>query len=199
MIVLLAYLNFALGGIDLSERLSLVLAFAIGPVAIVGLLDYFRKLSDKVSGGLLQTATVFLVIAFALLNLMLVVQQSIFSFYSSSLAGAESESAKELVQIACRAVNPVQLGIDVSFDIFYCLGIIFLSSVFLGLNRIHKFIGMYGILSAGLLLTFNIYTFPIPPADAGLIDIGPFTIIFWAGLIAGDFIDKRRVNKKAAD
>ena len=190
-VVLLAYLNFAIGGIELSERLSLVLAFAIGPVAIFGVLSLTRELSKEVKGSLLRIATVFLVIAFALLNLMIVVQQSIFSYFQTYFNEADGEAAKDSLRMILKGVNPVQLGIDVSFDIFYCLGIIMLSAVILRLSLAHKVLATYGILSSGALLVLNLWTFPVPPADAGLIDFGPFTALFWITLIIIEQLRKR--------
>ena len=43
--ILLAYLNFAFGWVLLSQRLSLVLAFAIGPVAVCGTLATSESLA----------------------------------------------------------------------------------------------------------------------------------------------------------
>ena len=42
-------------------------------------------------------------------------------------------------------------------------------------------------------LSLNLITFPLPPKNAGLIDLGPYTIIWWILLII--YIDK--IQKKA--
>jgi len=43
--VLVVYLNFALGWVRLSQRLTLLLAFAIGPAAIFGIVGLCERLA----------------------------------------------------------------------------------------------------------------------------------------------------------
>jgi hypothetical protein len=45
--------------------------------------------------------------------------------------------------------------------------------------RFGKILGGLGALLAILLLGFNLYTFPIPPANANLIDFGPFVGLWY--------------------
>ena len=182
-IIILAYLNFALHVIELSQKLTLILAFAIGPVAIYGVLKLYKELTNLDKTTSLLVGTVFLIIAFALLNLMLVVQQSIFISMKDYIASETDSKTQDSLRLILKGLNHVQLGIDVSFDIFYCLGLILLSLALYKNPEIGKFIGVFGVVSAALLLIFNMATFPLPPANAGLVDLGPLTGVWWLLLI----------------
>ena len=59
LVVVLAYLNFATNVVSLPERLALMLAFAIGPVAIVGVLEIYRELAPGSPGPMLRVGTSF--------------------------------------------------------------------------------------------------------------------------------------------
>ena len=87
-VVLLAYLNFAFGWVMLSQRLSLLLAFAIGPVATFATLALSENLSKVFDKSTIRIGSIFLVIAFALLTLMLTMQQAIFAEYQHLLVAA---------------------------------------------------------------------------------------------------------------
>ena len=183
LLVLLVYLNETVFGIPIPDRLVLVLFFLLGPVAIVGILQFRKRLLRHYTGDLLNIATVFLIIAFSLLNLMLVVQQSSFAFHRKALQEAADESVKESLVLAFTEVNPVQLGIDISWDIFYCIGIILLSMVLLHLSLAWKILGIYGLITGLGLFALNMWTFPVPPGESGLIDFGPLSALFWVALI----------------
>lgn len=91
---------------------------------------------------------------------------------------ATSEDAKALLKASFIGVNRVQLGLDVAFDIFVTI-----SWILFGLNiakspRFSKILGYIGCLLALGLLTLNLYTFPNPPADSGLFDLGPFLALW---------------------
>lgn len=182
LLMVLTYLSFAFGTVPRSQA-AIILAFFIGPVAIAGMLDWYKDLAATHGGSILKVGTVYLVIAFALLTLMLVVQQDIFSSFDRFHAQATGEAAQETLRLVFNGVNRVQTGIDVAFDIFYCLGLIFLSAVLYTHSGYGKIFGIFGIGSAVGLLALNLYAFPRPPADVGLPDLGPVTGIWWLAVI----------------
>lgn len=196
--ILLAYLNFAFGWVVLSDRLSLVLAFAIGPVAVFGTLALSENLVRVYGTSTLRLGTIFLVIAFALLTLMLTMQQAIFTEYQQLLEATAEPKALASLKASFALVNRIQLGADVAFDIFYSLGIIFVSSVLVRSKGFERVIGAYGVLAGTGLLVLNLWFFPTPPAVAGSIDLGPATIIWWVALIVLDGrLNKREVSGHA--
>lgn len=184
LVVLLTYLNFAFGWVMLSQRLSIVLAFAIGPVAIFGTLGISERLRRVFSGSALRLGTVYMVSAFTLLTLMLTMQQAVFAEYDRLRQAADETPAA--LKDAFSLVNHIQLGADVAFDIFYSLGIICISSVLVRRGGLARIVGGYGLLAAGGLLVLNLWFFPTPPAAAEGVDLGPATIAWWIGLIVLD-------------
>ncbi len=196
--ILLAYLNFAFGWVLLSQRLSLVLAFAIGPVAVWGTLAISENLVRVFGTFTLRVGTIFLVIGFALLTLMLTMQQAVFAEYQELLGDLASAQAPASLKESFALVNRVQLGADVAFDIFYSLGIILISIVIVRRHGFGRLVGIYGLVVASGLLALNIWYFPTPPAAAGSVDLGPATIVWWVGLFVLDSrLEKREVSDSA--
>ncbi len=196
--ILLAYLNFAFGWVLLSQRLSLVLAFAIGPVAVWGTLAISENLVRVFGTFTLRVGTIFLVIGFALLTLMLTMQQAVFAEYQELLGDSASAQAPASLKESFALVNRVQLGADVAFDIFYSLGIILISIVIVRRHGFGRLVGIYGLVVASGLLALNIWYFPTPPAAAGSVDLGPATIVWWVGLFVLDSrLEKREVSDSA--
>jgi len=191
--VLLVYLGAATGVIKGADNLTLSLVFAIGPVAIIGVLSISRRLAPQGGTLALRAGTTFLVIGFALFTLMLVVQQTIFIQFRQFRSESADEAAREALALVFKGVNLVQIGADVAFDIFYCLGMILLAAVMYRHRDFGKVIGAFGVVSAAALLCFNLYTFPYIPADAGLVDLGPVTGLWWIVVI----VQFLRLERKA--
>jgi len=194
LFIVLAYLNFAFGWVMLSERLVPVLAFAIGPVAVFGTLALSENLMRVFGTSTIRVGTIFLVIAFALFTLMLTMQQAIFAEYQRLLEAATEPDVQASLKASFALVNQLQLGADVAFDIFYSLGIIFISSVLVRSNGFARVIGAYGVVAASGLLVLNLWFYPTPPAAVGSIDLGPATIVWWVALSLLD----RRLSKREA-
>jgi hypothetical protein len=182
---LLVYLMAALGVLPIvgTERITLALVFAIGPVAIVAVLGIYELLRSSPSAFWLRVGTTFLIVAFALLNLMLVVQQMVRVQFREFRLGTSDPSQAALLDAVFKGTNLVQLGIDVSFDVFYCLGVIALSAVMWREPTFGRLLGGFGVVSAGALLVFNLATFPHAPASSGLVDLGPLTGLWWLCVI----------------
>ena len=168
------YIISATGIIPFPIAIARTAMFLLGPFAIIGITSIASSYTPHEDFKKIQhIGHIFIVIAFGLFTTMLVVQQAGFSFY---------EANKELITNAkevFRLVNSVQLGIDISFDIFYCLGILFFSFSFLKLKGLGLLVGIIGVITSMGLLSLNMITFPHPPAESGLIDLGPYSIIWW--------------------
>jgi hypothetical protein len=192
-VVVLVYLAAALGLIRKIDNLILALLFGIGPVAIVGALEIYGRFSQTKVTLVLRAGTVFLVVAFALFNLMLVVQQLVRLQASEMIAVASDEASKQTLKEVLRMVDLVQLGIDVSFDIFYCLGVILVSVAMYSHRDFGRIIGVFGVLSGAALLLLNLAAFPRVPDESGLVDLGPLTAVWWLVVII-QLMRKRGTN-----
>ncbi len=181
--VLGGYLLSQWGGAGIPEKLIVVLVMLLGPVAIVGMLTLSELLGRHKKGITLQAATVLSIVGFAFFNLMIVVQLTIHAYIRGYIQEAQDDSARQMLHWILRGVDSVQLGIDVSFDVFYCLGMILFATVMYGHPRFGKGFSIPGVVLGVLLLVFNLYTFPKPPADVGFIDWGPFTALWWLAVI----------------
>jgi hypothetical protein len=92
-------------------------------------------------------------------------------------------SAMALVQIAVDArvtdrktllaMNGIWLGLDKAFDSYIGLGTIFFAVAMWRHPRFGRVVGVAGLAIGAGLLGVNFYTFPAPPASAGLFDPGP--------------------------
>ena len=181
--VLGGYLLSQWGGPGVPEKSIVVLVMLLGPVAIVGMLTLSELLGRHRKSVALQAATVFSVVGFAFFNLMIVVQLTSRAYIRGYIQKAQEESARETLRWILKGVDSVQLGIDVSFDVFYCLGMMLFAVVMYGHPRFGKWFSLPGVVLGALLLAFNLYTFPQPPADAELIDLGPFTALWWVAVV----------------
>jgi hypothetical protein len=98
-------------------------------------------------------------LAGALFSAMALVQMAV--GYS---AGADKVSAQ---------MTAIWLGLDVAWDAYIGLGTLFLALAMLSHPRFGKAFAIPGLIIAVGLLALNFYTFPAPPASAGLVDLGP--------------------------
>lgn len=140
---------------------------SIASVGLYHLLKIFRKTVT------LQAALMCNVVAGAIVNMMIVVQLTVRSFMRQDLDAAADESARQTLRWIWDAVDKVQLGLDVSWDVYIALGTFLFALNMLRHPRFGKIFGWAGMLITLLLLAFNLYTFPTPPGEANLVDLGP--------------------------
>jgi hypothetical protein len=93
----------------------------MGPLFSVSFMGFYHFLRAHQNSAALQTATVFGIIAGTLVNLMLVVQQPLFIGVPSATRASMGP--------AWAGLNWIQLGIDVSWDIYGSIAILLLGIV----------------------------------------------------------------------
>jgi hypothetical protein len=105
----------------------------------------------------------------------------------NGLAGALF-TAMALVQMAVghvtgghtdRPLEAVWLGLDVAWDTYIGAGTALFGISMLRHPRFGRLFGASGIALGVGLLILNLYTFPAPPASAGLVDLGPFVGLWY--------------------
>ncbi len=165
--------------VEMPRLLTVVCAAAFGPLlslASVGLYHLLKVHEKTVTAQIAAGANI---IAGSIVNMMLVVQLALSMSMHDYLEKATDPVTKSTLELIWKVVDKVQLGLDVSWDIFIAAGTFLLGLNMLKHPRFGKILGGIGMLLALLLLSFNLYTFPIPPANAELIDFGPFVGLWY--------------------
>jgi hypothetical protein len=142
----------------LPDRATVVLAALMGPllgVASWGLRQFLVLDRPRASADLGALGNA---LAGALVTAMLLVQAA------AGMRGGGRPGA---------GTQAVWLGLDVAWDVYLGLGTLLFAVSMLRHPRLGPVIGGVGILVALGLLGLNLATFPVPPANAGLIDLGP--------------------------
>ncbi|MGD9347183.1 MAG: hypothetical protein PVH84_15055 [Candidatus Aminicenantes bacterium] len=158
----------------LPLHITLVLAASVGPllsISSIGLYSFIKIHRKTVS---LQIAILFNIIAGAIFTMMLIVQMAIRKGINDDIADAANSKTPESLDWILRSVNNVQLGLDISWDIFILVGTVLFALNMLRHPRLGKTIGLIGVFIACMTMGLNLYTFPTPPSEAGLVDLGPF-------------------------
>jgi hypothetical protein len=160
--------------IELPQIFTLLLAGSFGPILSVASIGLYFLINIHKKTVTLQLAVLFNIIGGTIVNMMLLVQMAIRTSVTNYLNGVDELTTRELINWIFKIVDKVQLGLDVSWDLFIAVGTLLFAINMLNHPRFGKIIGGAGILISLLLLLLNLLTFPETPADSGLIDLGPF-------------------------
>jgi hypothetical protein len=123
----------------------------------------------------------------------------------SNVVAAGELVAMILVQLAIqssgetagRGLSAVYLGLDVAWDLYVGVGTFAFA---FALRRHRGFGGAFGwpgMTLAVLLLGLNIATFPTPPGNAGLVDLGP-AVALWYVAVSVQLVRRLRQRRAAA-
>ncbi len=160
--------------VEMPRLPTVIFAVAFGPLLSLGSVGLYHLLELQRKSVTAPIAAVANIIAGAIVNMMLVVQLAISYSMRDYIRSATDAATKSTLEWIWKAVDKVQLGLDVSWDVFISIGTLLFAVNMLKHPRFGKSFGGVGIILAALLLAFNLYSFPIPPANADLIDFGPF-------------------------
>lgn len=100
---------------------------------------------------------------------------------------------------AYQAANGLQLGFDVAWDVFLCLGTVLFAVNMWTHPRFGRVFAITGGSLAALLLILNMATFPEPPDQAGLVDLGPLVGLWYVAVAIRIGVSLKWVDRRAAE
>ncbi len=159
----------------LPDRLDLIFHVLFGPLVMAGFLglEVALRRPGAWNGTLLAIARAWGTAAALLFTAMTLVQSSGVVLLNHRIADAP-ENAIGVWRAILAGVATVQLGLDVAWDVYVLLGTLLFAGVLCTRPSNARLLGALGVVIASVTLVLNLLTFPIPPAEAGWFDGGPF-------------------------
>ena len=174
---------FAAAFVPMPDVLTLLAAFAFGPLLAVGAVGLHRGVARWRGKALTQIAAGFAVAAGTTVLIMLSVQQAIFVALADLRGSADAESAAGLEGVEALG-HSVHLGIDVAWDVLISVAVVLFATAMSMRSGLSRFIGLSGMALGLLLLGFNLWFFPEPPASVDSVDWGPFVALWLLSVFA---------------
>lgn len=158
--------------INASVQITFLLAllFPIAGIVFIFCIKEYTVLHGNIPVS--KLAFSFGLIAFTTVGAMLAVQIAV-------QEGIRADSAE--LKLIKQSMRMVDLGLDVAWDMFIGSYLILFCISALKI-KILKWWGLVLGSMGALLIILNVSTFPVPPADKGLFDIGPFIAVTLYGL-----------------
>lgn len=159
---------------------TLVVISAWPVLSIVYSYALFSFVAAERDGPANRLALLFAALAFATVLSMIVVQLAVGAGIGEITRGMDEPAAQALR----RGLRMIDLGMDVAWDMLIGTALVFSGQA---LRRRSGFGPGWGIPSMAFgvaLIALNAATFPWPPANRGLFDIGPFIALFMMALAA---------------
>lgn len=169
--------------VPMPDVLSLTAAFAFGPLLALGCVGLHRASPEWSGRPLTLIAAGLAVAAGATVLSMLSVQQAVFAAIEN-VRGARASDGGVNVEALAALGNAVHFGLDVAWDVLISSAVILFGVAMLGRPGMGRVMGGLGIALGALLLGFNLWYFPEPPASANGIDWGPFVALWLLGTFA---------------
>jgi hypothetical protein len=177
--------------LPLPDRLETVLALVMPLFLLVGHVGLYHFLARRQQAFTTQLAAILGICAPVLVSAMLCVQLSLISYMERFYTPLDEAMKASQINI-WRAVDSVQLGLDVAWDMFILPTIILFSLSLMTHPAFGRVFGGIGLFLGVCGLLLNIWTFPTPPINVGLPDVGPFAVT-WYGIL---FILMIRAQRK---
>ena len=125
-------------------------------------------------GAANRLAFVFAALAFSTVLSMVIVQMAVNAAFGEIAKGLVSGTATAL----SRSLKMIDLGLDIAWDILIGVSMIFSAVALKGRTGFGIWWAAPVMVLGVLMLGLNTATFPWPPGEAGLFDIGPFVGIY---------------------
>jgi hypothetical protein len=168
--------------IPMPAFLTVILASAFGPLLSLASVGLYLMIALHKRTVSLQIAMVSNIIAGAVVTLMFLVQMGVNMYMTEEVKAPPGALPADVLKSMWLVVDQVQLGLDVGWDIFVGLGTFLFAVNMMKHPRFGIVFGWSGAAVSILLLALNLYTFPTPPADASLFDMGPLVGLWYAAV-----------------
>ena len=166
----------AANAIPLNQTGLYILAMSWPILSIIFVYSLYHYISIEHQSAYNQLAFLFACLGFTLVACMMSVQMAVVFGMESYIK--EAAGKEELLKLLKSSIRLVDHGIDVAWDLFIGTSLIFLFFAFKAHSRFGLLWGVPSVVLGTLLIVFNVISFPWPPGDEGLIDIGPVIGIY---------------------
>jgi len=159
---------------QLGTVIALVVMSAWPILSIIYSFGLFSFIAIEQDSAANRLGFVFAVAAFTMVLAMIVVQSAVGAAIEDITAGLDEQTTHAL----WRGLRMIDLGLDVAWDLLIGTALVFSG---IAMRRRRGLGAGWAIPSAVLgicLIILNLATFPWPPADRGLVDIGPLIGLF---------------------
>lgn len=181
--LLFALIFLSIAVIPLPDRLETFLALIFPLFLLVGHIGLYHFLSRHRQSFTSQLAVITGIGAPVLVSAMLTVQMSLVSYMERYYTPLDEVTRAAQINI-WRAVDSVQLGLDVAWDMFILPTVLLFSLSIMKHPAFGRVFGFIGFILGAAGLFLNIFTFPTPPINVGLPDVGPFVVSWYLVLFA---------------
>lgn len=106
-------------------------------------------------------------------------------------------AAKDVQDPPDEQIRAVYWGLDVAWDLYLGAGTIALAWEFRESADFRR-LWLPGVVVGGLLVVLNVAAFPEPPANAGLVDVGPLVGLWYSAITARSFFVWRTARRRKA-
>ena len=179
--------------LPLPGKVSTIMALILPGFLVVGHIGLYQFLNLHRAAFTNQVAVIFGICAPVLVSAMLTVQMSMQSYMTKYYTPLDKATKAAQINI-WRAVDSVQLGLDVAWDMFILPTVMLFAWGAMKNPAFGKWFGAIGLVLGAVGFVLNVATFPIPPINVGLPDVGPF-VVTWYGIL---FVLLIRAHRKAA-
>lgn len=180
--------------VSLPPVVTYVVAMSWPILSIVFIFSLYRFLELDHAGISNQLALLFGSLAFTLVAAMISVQLAVNMGIDEYLV-KYSKDQQPLLDMVRRSIRLVDMGLDVAWDLFGGMALVFLSFALGGSRHFGRWWGIPLFLLSAAVIVLNISTFPWPPDSRGLFDVGPAIGLFLIVLSIRLLVLARRIGR----
>lgn len=169
--------------ISLPKMMSTGFTIFMGPIAILSFIGLYYLLTRKEITIPVVLATISAILAGTLRMAFIVVQMNNLIYIREKISAAGSPEDVQIWKNILNGVFTVQNGLNYVADFFIDWAMILFGIAMWNYSKSAKWIAVLGFVAGGSHFLLKFYTFPKPPAESGLFDVGPL-IGVWALVIS---------------